>query len=67
MFTDLLLFTYMDRIKRDNAIYYMYTEVGYSMQEIAGIFKLSKARIHAILGDQINKRERSLKVAKKDL
>lgn len=46
--------------RRNNAIWYMYVEVGYSMQEIADIFKISKVRVHQIINLQAQQRAEQL-------
>lgn len=47
--------------RRNNAIWYMYVEVGYAMSEIADIYKISKTMVHKIINSQAQKRADQLK------
>lgn len=49
------------RQRRNNAIWYMYAEVGYRMQDIADIFKISKALVHLVLTQEAKRRKKQLK------
>jgi len=41
--------TVQDMYKRDEAMWHMFTRCGWHMQDIAEIFKVTKARVHQIL------------------
>lgn len=41
--------TVQDMYKRDEAMWYMFTRCGWSMKEIADIFRMSKVGVYKIL------------------
>lgn len=51
---------YKNTKRRSQAIWYMYTRVGYSLEDIGGIFKISKSRVHQIINTEAAERHEEL-------